>query len=122
MKKINKFFFILRKFVFKLIDKVVGIKNVFVKWVEYFYDEVDDFIFVYGLVINFRLVFFVGSDVVEDIYWEVKEILWVEEEKELYLVIVKFELEDLVVGCNYFLENSKLKNNKDIRFDVNELF
>lgn len=46
----------------------------------------------------------------------------VEEEKELYLVIVKFELEDLVVGCNYFLENSKLKNNKDIRFDVNELF
>lgn len=122
MKKINKFFFILRKFVFKLIDKVVGIKNVFVKWVEYFYDEVDDFIFVYGLVINFRLVFFVGSDVVEDIYWEVKEIMWVEEEKELYLVIVKFELEDLVVGCNYFLENSKLKNNKDIRFDVNELF
>lgn len=48
--------------------------------------------------------------------------MWVEEEKELYLVIVKFELEDLVVGCNYFLENSKLKNNKDIRFDVNELF
>lgn len=71
----------------------------------------DDFIFVYGLVINFRLVFFVGSDVVEDIYWEVKEIMWVEEEKELYLVIVKFKLED-----------SKLKNNKDIRFDVNELF
>lgn len=35
----------------------------------------------------------------------------VEEEKELYLVIVKFKLED-----------SKLKNNKDIRFDVNELF
>lgn len=122
MKKINKFFFILRKFVFKLIDKVVGIKNVFVKWVEYFYDEVGGFVFVYGLVINFRLVFFVGSDVVEDIYWEVKEIMWVEEEKELYLVIVKFELEDLVVGCNYFLENSKLKNNKDIRFDVNELF
>lgn len=82
----------------------------------------DDFIFVYGLVINFRLVFFVGSDVVEDIYWEVKEIMWVEEEKELYLVIVKFELEDLVVGCNYFLENSKLKNNKEIRFDMNELF
>lgn len=48
--------------------------------------------------------------------------MWVEEEKELYLVIVKFELEDLVVDCNYFLENSKLKNNKDIRFDVNELF
>lgn len=48
--------------------------------------------------------------------------MWVEEEKELYLVIVKFELEDLVVGCNYFLENNKLKNNKDIRFDVNELF
>lgn len=48
--------------------------------------------------------------------------MYVEEEKELYLVIVKFELEDLVVGCNYFLENSKLKNNKDIRFDVNELF
>lgn len=103
-------------------DKVVGIKNVFVKWVEYFYDEVGDFIFVYGLVNNFRLVFCGGSDVVEDIYWEVKEILWVEEEKELYLVIIKFELEDLVVGCNYFLENSKLKNNKDIRFDVNELF
>lgn len=37
--------------------------------------------------------------------------MWVEEEKELYLVIVKFKLED-----------SKLKNNKDIRFDVNELF
>lgn len=48
--------------------------------------------------------------------------MYVEEEKELYLVIVKFELEDLVVGCNYFLENNKLKNNKDIRFDVNELF
>lgn len=119
-KKTNKSPLILRKPVSKLMDKVAGIKNVFVKRAEHPYDEVGDPAPAHGLVTNLRSVPCGGSDVVEDTYWEVKEITRVEEEKEPHPVIVKSESEDSAVGCNYLPENSKPKNNKDTRSDVNE--
>lgn len=119
-KKTNKSPLILRKPVSKLMDKVAGIKNVFVKRAEHPYDEVDDPAPAHDLGSTLRSVPSGGSDVVEDTYWEVKEIPRVEKDKEPQPVMVKSESEDSAVSCNSLPKNSRLKNNRDTSSGVSE--